>query len=70
VSQGELQRSPIDSVLSNICRFFVRFQEFDELQEKRTQLAEQYRNIAGTQQGAGMNADGSTGGYAGGRPQR
>lgn len=59
-----------DSVLSDTCCIFFRLQEFDELQEKRTLVAEQYRNIAGTQQGAGMNADGSTGGYAGGRPQR
>lgn len=43
--------------------------EFDELQEKKTQVSEQFRTIVGPQQGAGMNM--TTGmGYQGGRQQQ
>lgn len=48
--------------------------EFDELQEKKIQVSEQFRTIVGPQQGAGMNVaggqGGSGGGYQGGRQQR
>ena len=43
--------------------------EFDELQEKKIQVNEQFRTILGPQQGAGMNM-GNNMGYQGGRPQR
>jgi hypothetical protein len=33
--------------------FFLK--EFDELQEKKIQVSEQFRTIVGPQQGAGMN---------------
>lgn len=43
--------------------------EFDELQEKKIQVSEQFRTIVGPSQGAGMNM--TTGmGYQGGRQQQ
>lgn len=55
--------------------FFLSFRvrlskEFDELQEKRFQMSEQYRTIASSQQGAGMNATNNSMNYQTGRPQR
>ncbi len=45
--------------------------EFDELQEKKTQVNEQYRTIFGPQQGAGMNIMNNNMNYqGGGRQQR
>ena len=49
--------------------FFCFAKEFDELQEKKTQVSEQVRTIAGPQQGAGMNMPGGMG-YQGGRQQQ
>ncbi|CAF0992025.1 unnamed protein product [Adineta steineri] len=43
--------------------------EFDELQEKKTQVNEQFRTIIGPQQGAGMNMVAGMG-YQSGRQQR
>jgi fragile X mental retardation protein len=43
--------------------------EFDELQEKKIQVNEQFRTIAGTQQGTAMNVTGGMG-YQGGRQQQ
>ena len=44
--------------------------EFDELQEKRSQMHEEYRTISGTQQGQGMNVTNTNMNYQTGRPQR
>ncbi|CAF0850062.1 unnamed protein product [Adineta ricciae] len=44
--------------------------EFDELQEKRSQVHEQYRTIVGPQQDATSNSTGNNQGYQGGRQQR
>ncbi|CAF0907541.1 unnamed protein product [Adineta ricciae] len=43
--------------------------EFDELQEKKIQVNEQFRTIVGPQQGTSMNITAGMG-YQGGRPQR
>ena len=45
-------------------------QEFDELQEKKIQVNEQFRTIVGPQQGAGMNMTGGMGYQNSGRQQR
>ncbi|CAF3368877.1 unnamed protein product [Rotaria socialis] len=44
--------------------------EFDELQEKKIQVNEQFRTILGPQQGAGVNSANNNVGYQGGRQQR
>jgi len=56
-------------------KYLNRFQniffkkEFDELQEKKIQVNEQFRTIVGPQQGAGMNMASGMG-YQSGRQQR
>jgi hypothetical protein len=40
-------------ILFVLTLFFLK--EFDELQEKKIQVSEQFRTIVGPQQGAGMN---------------
>lgn len=44
--------------------------EFDELQEKRSQMNEEFRTITGSQQGPGMNMTNNNMNYQPGRPQR
>jgi hypothetical protein len=55
--------------LKLICNLFLLTKEFDELQEKKIQVNEQFRTIAGTQQGTAMNVTGGMG-YQGGRQQQ
>jgi hypothetical protein len=51
--------------------FIFLHKEFDELQEKRTQMNEQYRTIIGPTANPGMNSTvNNTIGYPSGRPQR
>lgn len=49
---------------------FCLSKEFDELQEKRLQVSEQYRTITSSQQGPGMNVTNNSMNYQTGRPQR
>jgi hypothetical protein len=49
--------------------YFFYIKEFDELQEKKTQVNEQFRTIVGPQPGPGMNMTGGMG-YQSGRQQR
>jgi hypothetical protein len=55
--------------LKFICNLFSFTKEFDELQEKKIQVNEQFRTIAGSQQGAATNMTGGMG-YQGGRQQQ
>jgi hypothetical protein len=41
--------------------FVFDYKEFDELQERKIQMNEQFRTIAGPQQGNGMTMIGTTG---------
>jgi hypothetical protein len=44
--------------------------EFDELQEKKTEVSEQFRTFIGQQQGAGMNIMNTNMNYQSGRQPR
>ncbi len=53
----------------NRCNNISYKKEFDELQEKKIQVNEQFRTIVGPQQGSGMNIASGMG-YQSGRQQR
>ncbi len=51
-------------------KFTFILKEFDELQEKKIQVNEQFRTIIGPQQGGGMSITNNNMNYQGGRQQR
>jgi len=51
-------------------KYFFYSKEFDELQEKKIQVSEQYRTIIGPQQGVGMSITNNNMNYSSGRQQR
>lgn len=53
----------------DVIRKYSFLKEFDELQEKKIQVNEQFRTIVGPQQGTSMSITAAMG-YQGGRPQR
>jgi hypothetical protein len=59
-----------DLSFSSKSKFVFRLKEFDQLQEKKTEVNEQFRTIVGQQQTGGMSIMNTNTNYQGGRQQR